>query len=72
MSQTTFEIIFNDKIDASMYPEASMTSKNAIIVDADNKYAIASGKDEIKLFINAQIKTYSNVWAVCPYYYDEK
>jgi len=70
MTQTTFEIIFNaNQIDSSIYPEASMTSKNSIVVDADNRYAITSGKDEVKLSINGQIKTYSNVWAVCPYFY---
>lgn len=71
MSQTTFEIIFNDKIDSSIYPEASIFSKNSIVVDADNRYAIPCGDKKIKLSINGEFKTYSNVWAVCPYYYDE-
>ena len=72
MSQTTFEIIFDaPSIDVSIYPEASMFSKNSIIVDADSRCAIPCGDGKVKLSIKGEFKTYSNVWAVCPYYYAE-
>lgn len=73
MNQTTFQIIFNaPSVDTSVYPEASMSSKNSIVVDADDKYTIPCGDGEVKLYINGKFKTYSNVWAVCPYCYDER
>lgn len=73
MSQTTFEIIFDaPSIDVSAYPEATMFSKNSIVVDADRKYAIPCGDGKVKLSINGDFKTYSNVWAVCPYVYDDR
>lgn len=72
MSRTTFEIIFNcNEMDTSIYPERTMYSKNSIVVDSDNRYAIPSGKDEVKIFIKGELKTYSNVFAVCSYYYQD-
>jgi len=68
--ETTFEIIFDaPSIDTSVYPEATMTSKNSIVVDADSKYAIPCGNGQVKLSINGEFKVYNNVWAVCPYVY---
>ena len=68
----TFEIIFNEiQIDKNNYPEASMYSKNSIVVDADSRYVIPSGKDQVKLSIKGEFKVYTNVWAVCPYVYNE-
>jgi len=72
MSSTTFRIIFNaNQIDSSIYPEASMYSKDSIVVDADNKYVIPSGKEEIKLYVDGDYKVYRNVLAITPYYYNE-
>ena len=72
MSRTTFEIIFlANEIDASIYKEASMSSKNSIIVDADNRFAIPCGKEQVKICIKGEYKIYSNVFAVCPYYYND-
>lgn len=69
--RTTFEIIFNENIDHQYYPEASLFSKNSIIVDADSRHAIPKGKEQIALQIKGEFKTYSNVFSVCPYVYDE-
>lgn len=72
MNQTTFEILFDaPSIDHSLYPEASMISKNSIVVDADNGYVLPCGDREVKLRINGEFKIYTNVWAVCPYWYNE-
>ena len=72
MSETTFEIIFlANEIDTSMYKEASMVSKNSIVVDADNRFAIPCGKEQVKISIKGEYKIYSNVFAVCPYYYND-
>lgn len=68
----TFEIIFNaNQIDHKQYPEASMYSKNSIVVDSDRRYVIPSGKDQVKISIDGEFKVYTNVFAVCPYVYKE-
>ncbi len=72
INMRTFEIIFNEvKIDHTLYPEASMHSKNSIVVDADSRYVIPSGDGKVKLSIKGEFKLYTNVWAVCPYVYNE-
>jgi len=70
--KTTFEIIFDcNELDLSMYAEASMISKNSIVVDADSRYAIPCGNGQVRLSINGQFKLYDNVWAVAPYVYND-
>jgi hypothetical protein len=72
MSETTYRIIFNESdIDIKKYPEASMSSKDSIVVESDNGYVIPSGKEEIKLYVNGDYKVYRNVLAITPYYYNE-
>ena len=70
MSKTTFEIIFDcNEMDTSIYPERTMFSKNSIVIDADNRHIIPSGKEEVKILVNGQYKVYKNVFSVCPYVY---
>ena len=69
---TTFEIIFDtNEIDATIYPECIMFGKNSIVIDADKRYVIPRGEGKVSVFIDGELKTYENVWAVCPYVYRE-
>ena len=66
----TFEIIFDaPEIDSKLYPECTMFSKNSIVVDSDRRYVIPYAEDTVKIFINGELKTYTNVFAVAPYVY---
>jgi hypothetical protein len=68
----TYQINFlTNEIDENLYPEASMFGKSCIVVDVDNNHIIPSGKDEIKLLINGEYKTYTNVFSIQPYVYNE-
>lgn len=68
----TFEIIFEtNQIDHKQYPEASMYSKNSIVVDSDRRFVIPSGDGKVKLSIKGEFKVYTNVFAVCPYVYND-
>ncbi len=68
----TFEIIFDaPSIDCTLYPERSMQGINSIVVDCDGRHIIPKGDGIVMLKVKNDWKTYTNVFSVCPYVYQE-
>ena len=66
------QIRFNSNIDKSLYPEASMTSTNSIVIDSDSdKVLMGDEVGQICVYMGNDRKVYNHVAYVQPYYYNE-